>query len=212
MIGEADPERIRLELSEVGRAASAPATIVLIGGCNMAIRGWKSSTKDVDLVVRETPEPELVLSAFESTGFRVVDGYYLPGAPLDPHTMLENDTGTWIDLFLPARLFGDLDYSIEMSARESAWFRSGLLSYVLADASAVFLLKSVTGRWRADSTRDIPDLVSLLDAGVVEWSFVQDEWGRQLARHPDPERLRKLAREAMTALRPHGYRRLPWKL
>jgi len=63
-----------------------------------------------------------------------------------------------MDLFPPGRIFGCLRFSQRMAEATDDWFTEGNLTVELAPADAVFLLKSVTGRWRETPDRDIEDL------------------------------------------------------
>ena len=208
---ETGPDRIVEALRKVATHLTEPAVVVLIGGCNLAVRGIKETTKDIDLVLASPAHGYGMSEPFKRAGFLPQGGYYLPGAPLDPHTMFESSDGTWIDVLLPNRLFGGLRYSDEMHSRATLWHRFGLMESRLADLSTVFLLKTVTGRWRADVARDIPDLAAIHDTGGADWRFIDAEWRRQLAAHPEPERIRTLARDAMERLSADIPRDVPWR-
>lgn len=45
----ADAERVRTFLEELGRAASKPVRVYLVGGATAVLRGWRVTTVDVDL-------------------------------------------------------------------------------------------------------------------------------------------------------------------
>jgi len=54
----ADAESVRALVRELGRAASAPTRLYLVGGATAVIEGWRASTVDVD--VRIEPDDELL--------------------------------------------------------------------------------------------------------------------------------------------------------
>lgn len=45
----ADAERVRTFLEELGRAASKPVRVYLVGGATAVLRGWRGTTVDIDL-------------------------------------------------------------------------------------------------------------------------------------------------------------------
>jgi hypothetical protein len=56
MQAEADRERIRRLMEAFGRAASGSVRVYLVGGTTAVLLGWRSTTIDVDFVMR--PEDE----------------------------------------------------------------------------------------------------------------------------------------------------------
>jgi len=54
----ADAESVRTLVRELGRAASAPTRLYLVGGATAVIEGWRATTIDVDL--RIEPDDELL--------------------------------------------------------------------------------------------------------------------------------------------------------
>lgn len=57
----ADAERVRAFLRALGRAAEKPTRVYLVGGATAVLRGWRSTTIDVDLQL--VPESEGILRA-----------------------------------------------------------------------------------------------------------------------------------------------------
>ena len=58
MRGLADVDSVRALVRELGRAATAPTRLYLVGGATAVIEGWRPSTVDVDL--RIEPDDELL--------------------------------------------------------------------------------------------------------------------------------------------------------
>lgn len=206
---ESSAARLRALFQQMDEAAQIPFSLALFGGCAMTLRGLKQATKDVDGVLLDVDETqhEAVRQTFAAAALEPVDGYYL-GGPLDAHTMLVNDD-TWFDLFLPDRIMAGLVWSESFSGKSSEWFTGRRVRVSLADPSTIFLLKAVTGRWRRDPSRDLPDMRLLMARGLVDFDFVRIEWARQVGVHPEPERLAGTASEAV-ALLAEGGLRVPW--
>jgi hypothetical protein len=61
MAAEADRDRIRRLMEAFGRAASGSVRVYLVGGTTAVLLGWRSTTIDVDFVMR--PEDEGLLRA-----------------------------------------------------------------------------------------------------------------------------------------------------
>jgi hypothetical protein len=54
----ADAAKVRAFMREIGKRASAPARIYLVGGSSAVLQGWRPSTVDVD--VRIVPDTEIL--------------------------------------------------------------------------------------------------------------------------------------------------------
>jgi hypothetical protein len=55
----ADASRIRAFMREVGKRATLPAKVYLVGGSSSVLQGWRPSTVDVDL--RIVPDTEILM-------------------------------------------------------------------------------------------------------------------------------------------------------
>ncbi len=196
---------IESELRRIGPFLREPATLVLFGGCCMSARRIKDTTKDVDAVVYHERSLHELLTDLEEAGYDSPE-VVLPGDPFEHWIVLENAGVMPIELFPPRTIFQRLRFSGRMRDATDPWFTEANLEVRLADASTVFLLKSVTGRWRDTPERDIEDLQSMLDQGLVDWALVEHEWTSQLAEGmPDEAGAIEMAREAMGLLEAKGY-------
>ncbi|PIN97693.1 MAG: hypothetical protein COU45_01505, partial [Nitrosopumilus sp. CG10_big_fil_rev_8_21_14_0_10_33_7] len=63
------PEGYPLLFEEIGKNLSSQVTAYLIGGENMRIKGLKSRTKDIDIVVETKEDYELLMNAFTRLGY-----------------------------------------------------------------------------------------------------------------------------------------------
>lgn len=204
---ETSAERLEGLFSAIDQSSETSFRLDLFGGCAMTLHDWKKATKDVDAVLMGEPDHEKLRAAFASVGLVPADGYDL-GGPLDPHTMFESDD-TWLDLFLPERIMGGLVWSEALAARCAPWFQGRRVDVRVADGSVVFLLKAVTGRWRRDPARDLPDMQLLVGRGLVDFTWVDREWRRQCLALDSPTELVETADEAVRLLAARGLR-IPW--
>lgn len=56
-----DPERLEKLLRELGRRATGPGRVYLVGGASALLEGWRTSTVDVD--IKLDPEPSGIFEA-----------------------------------------------------------------------------------------------------------------------------------------------------
>ena len=202
---------IENELRRLGTFLRDERTFTLFGGCSMSVQGFKDTTKDADAIVEPPTRYGDLQEDLGKAGFA-----WLENEAMRPYELpaQRREVGGWdpywrgeftIDLFHPRRIFDQFSFSPAMRTRATSWFNSGRLQVRLADASTVFLLKSITGRWRNEPGRDIEDLQTLLDRGVVDVDWLHEEWRRQVAHVKDREQATVLAREALEELRRRGY-------
>lgn len=203
------PETIRDELERLSGYLSSPTRFVLFGGCCMSVRGIKDATKDVDAVVHDRDLHPLVQD-LEDAGYEHFEEIH-PATPFDFWVYVEREGPEGagrvsIDLFPPESIMGTLSYSGRMDDRAEPWLDEDPLAVELAAPSDVFLLKSVTGRWRRSPGRDLEDMQTLLDQGLVDLATVETEWERQLQESiSKPEEAQQVAQEAVDHLRDRGY-------
>lgn len=200
-----DRATIREELTRIGKLVRAPTQFTLFGGCCMSARGIKDTTKDVDAVVYQERKIYPLIQELREAGYVPAETIQ-PTDPFDLWIYCEREDVMNLDLFPPGRIFRCLRFSARMTETTDLWFTEGDLTVELASPDTVFLLKSVTGRWRDTPSRDIEDLQTLLDQGLVSWDWIQREWDDQIATGvPDEEKARGLATEAMGILEEQGY-------
>jgi hypothetical protein len=215
---------IERELRHIGNYLTTKRTAVSFGGCSMSIQNYKDSTRDTDLIVLPPNNLHELLLDLARAHYHpvpkdldeiVADHAHLdPGWPLDEWLIVERSDGLRIDLFPPDNVFGGLQFTKSMLSRTSAWIDEGNLSVRLADASIMFMLKSITGRWHhtpdlpMDQQRDLEDLPSLLSRNEVDWQFIHDEWELQRP-HLKASHITNAA-EAVAYLRKTGFA-VPWQ-
>ncbi|WP_258083279.1 hypothetical protein [Thermococcus thermotolerans] len=161
-----------------------PLEVYLIGGGNLALRGLKSATKDIHIIVLgreqfsllqnllETPLPKLPVYVRQ---YRSRWDYDLGMSTRYLHPL----EGFYLDVFVK-RVLDKLYLSESMVSRAEApeefsshkWFRIMLVS-----KEDIFLFKSVTSLER---TRDVEDLIALVETGL-EYEIIIQELENQLS-------------------------------
>ena len=162
-----------------------PLEVYLIGGGNLALRGLKSATKDIDIVVLNRGQFSLLKDLLETP---------LPKLPVYVRQYLSRwdyDSGMSsryvhplhgfsLDVFVK-RVLNKLYLSESMVSRAEApeefgfheWFRVMLVS-----KEDIFLFKSVTSMERV---RDVEDLIVLVESGL-DYSIIIHELENQLSK------------------------------
>lgn len=206
-----DATTIAEELHRMAGFLREPVTLNLIGGCNMALRGIKATTRDADAVLHPSTAWGSFVESMEANDYDWTDRNEVIQEILDAEARATQGWATmqgpidW-DFFPGIDIFDGLVWSDGFAQRAQPFLRRGHLTVNLADKDSLFMLKSVTGRWRKGGDRDIEDLESLLAAGPVDWAFINEEWQSQLANSRHPGRLRSTANDAMGILAQRGYR------
>ncbi|WP_297067291.1 hypothetical protein [Thermococcus sp.] len=162
-----------------------PLQVYLIGGGNLALRGLKSATKDVDIVVLnrgqfsllqnllETPLPKLPVYVRQH---RSQWDYNLGMSAGYMHPLY----GFHLDVFVK-RVLNKLYLSEGMVSRAEApeefgsheWFK-----VLLVSKEDIFLFKSVTSLERV---RDLEDLIALVETGL-DYETIINELETQLSK------------------------------
>ena len=157
-------------LVNVSRYVSKPVTIYLIGGCAMSFKGYKASTKDIDIVMLSKADFDVINSAIMEAGYKLEtdleDEFYLTALAV----YLKGDSR--IDLFLK-KVGKMLAFTPKMAERATIDNKLGMLTVALVSNEDIFLFKSMTPR-----PEDIKDCELLIGAGL-EWNAVFDEIAEQ---------------------------------
>lgn len=197
------PERatasdIERELRRIAEYVEVPAEFTLFGGCNMSVRGIKTTTKDTDLVVHSKDVRTVLLGA-HAAGY---DSHEIDWWDLgDYFAMTSREGGIMIDFFPPHRIFDGPGFTQAMKDAREHWFTAGKLDVYKADLNTTFLFKAITGRWRKTPDRDIDDLRLIIAKGLQDWSKIQALW----QEFKDlPREVIDKAREAVELLRAEG--------
>ncbi len=161
-----------------------PIDVFLIGGGNLALRGLKSSTKDVDIVVVDREQFSLLQNLLEKPvrGYSIYLRQYKSEWEYDLGMMAKYAHPAEqfnLDVFV-RRVFRKLYLSESMISRAEVpeefasheFFRIHLVS-----EEDIFLFKSVTS---VERVRDVEDLITLVETGL-EYDLIIQEFENQLS-------------------------------
>lgn len=201
---------IEAEIRRIGRLLTIPCEFTHFGGCSMALQDIKDSTIDVDVVLQPASAFSQLLADLHAD-YTWVNENEQKEQHQPEH--LRGHLNDWavvhgplqFDFFPPGRIFNALEYSDAMLARRRPHITSGNLQTYVSDPTVTFLLKAITGRWANQAGRDLEDLQSILDRRRIDWTFISDEWRRQLPACPNGPLAQERAREAVAHLRARGY-------
>ena len=177
-----DIEEVFVKASEV---LSRPISVYLIGGCAMAFRNLKPSTKDVDLLFDDGLSEQAFFSALKESGFAEL----FPGSSeidLKAKDILINEKGLQFDLFTKS-VMGGLELTPAMKKLAEKYGDYGSLSVFLAAREDIYLFKAITTR---PFPRDYEDLVTLQQSGL-NWGVVLSEYNAQVKGRDIEANLRK---------------------
>lgn len=171
-------EDIEAALRSAGETLELPVKAILIGGCNMAFRELKPSTKDADLLFEGELDEQRFFQALKETGFKEL----FPGSsevPLKAKDILVSENGLQFDLFAK-QVMGGLKLSPAMKKRAEKLAQYGKLEVFLASKEDVYLFKAITNR---PFPRDFEDLLTIQQSGV-DWNAVVSEFDAQVKGTP----------------------------
>lgn len=129
--------------------------IYIIGGANMVLRGLKTATKDVDMVVPERRQYYAITQALRRIGFVGEAGVFERGDKR-------------VDLFVEQVFDGYMLSSSMMGRAEKYWEGLRIKAYLLS-LEDVFLLKTYSGR-----EIDLEDCKAIAEKGL-NWKIVIEE-------------------------------------
>ena len=156
------PEGYPLLFEEIGKNLSSQVTAYLIGGENMRIKGLKSRTKDIDIVVETKEDYELLMNAFTRLGYTPKGNveFSTEDLRLYPSIILQHTNRSRIDLYTK-KILRKLSLSSHMISRSNLVHFGNLKLGILCNED-VFLLKAVTSR-----EGDIQDMATLVRMNYV---------------------------------------------
>ncbi|QDX39488.1 hypothetical protein [Salarchaeum sp. JOR-1] len=160
-------EAIKAFLEEFDSWLSESATVYLLGGSAMTVRGLKDQTEDIDLAVGVVSEFEHVYQTLTSQGFTVVDEPTESFEGVGTTVELQHDErGFRIDLF-ERQIVGKVWITDRMHDRaEEFWTGRCVTAFILSDED-MFLLKAVSGGDLASGRRrDIEDMRKYAQRGL----------------------------------------------
>lgn len=160
-------EAIQAFLEAFDSWLSDSATVYLLGGSAMTVRGLKAQTEDIDIALGIASEFEHVYRTLQSEGFTVTDEPTEPfegvGTTVELH---HEERGLQIDLF-ERQVVGKVWLTDRMCDRaEEFWTGNHATADVLSDED-MFLLKAVSGGDLASGRRrDIEDMRTYAQRGL----------------------------------------------
>jgi len=162
-----------------------PLQVYLIGGGNLALRGLKTATKDVDIVVLNKKHSSLLETLLEAPvlGFPLYPKQYKSQWDYDLGMSVRYTHPVYgfnLDVFVK-RVLNKLYLSGDMVSRAEVpeEFKSHeLFKVYLLSKEDIFLFKSVTS---VERVRDIGDLIALVETGL-DYEVIIQELENQLSR------------------------------
>lgn len=128
---------------EIDSHLNSKVSVFVIGGGSLMFHKLKSSTKDIDLIVKKKKEYEELYSTLKEMGFKesaLTEG----GQRLNVSSVLERKDFR-IDLFLE-KVVGKMNYSEKMVERSEQIFKGKNLQLFAASIEDIFVFKSITDR------------------------------------------------------------------
>lgn len=156
------------KLRSIGSPLKHEVKVFLLGGCAMVLRGQKSATKDVDIVLNSPKSLKHLVDSLKSLGFhevvRLPEDYQQLGAS----AVMRDSDGFQIDLFY-RRVCKGLEITDRMEGRAELFGSFGSLHVYLMAPEDIFLFKGVTER-----ETDLDDMRVLAESGV-NWNIIKEE-------------------------------------
>ena len=170
-------------------------SVYLIGGGNLALRGVKESTKDIDIIVKNKTQFSLLTKVFETPihGRPIYLRQYKSewDYNLGMSVRYKHPSGDYfIDVFIK-RVLGGLYLSKNMIQRAEIipeFSQHRFFKIYLISKEDIFLFKCVTSLERI---RDTEDLITLIEMGL-DYNLIIEELKHQLSKNPDSLRLKTL--------------------
>ena len=128
---------------EIASELNSKVSVFVIGGGALMFHKLKSSTKDIDLIVRTKNEYNSLYSTLKKIGFKetaLTEG----GHRLTVSSVLERKDFR-VDLFLE-KVVGKMNYSKKMVQRSEQIFEEKNLKLFAASIEDIFVFKSITDR------------------------------------------------------------------
>ncbi len=161
---------------EINSKLSAKVSVFVIGGGALMFHKLKSSTKDIDLIVKKKKEYEELYSVLKKIGFKetvLTEG----GHRLTVSAVLERKDFR-IDLFLE-KVCGKMVYSDKMVQRSESVFEGKKFEMFSASIEDIFVFKSITER-EGDKT-DCEEIIKQ----KPNWKIILEEIKSQAEKGED---------------------------
>jgi len=155
-------------LAEIGNAFDEPTDVYLIGGCNLALRGIKASTKDIDLIVKDKHTFRAVESALKRIDFMPLKSFSKAYKDMHPSAIFERPGYPRIDVF--TKTVCDALVLNDSMVERSRGLRYGNLQVGLIRLEDILLFKSITER-----EGDLEDAADIIRKEKIDWDILFEE-------------------------------------
>ncbi|MFP3910336.1 MAG: DUF6036 family nucleotidyltransferase [Archaeoglobaceae archaeon] len=159
-------------LYEVGGVLTENLDVYLLGGANLILRGLKDSTKDIDVVLKNSKDLEKLVEAFRNCGYQQKHEIEQIYQRLAPSIILEKDGFPRWDIFV--KKLAALYLTEKMMERSDRTERFYNLRVHLLSPADIFLFKSIT-----DREGDLEDASLVARHAEIEWKELFNEIKKQ---------------------------------
>ncbi len=168
-------EKIIMVLRMLGEKLDAPTAAYLFGGANLLLRGLKSATKDLDMVVEDSTSFFKLKDTLLKLGFRMLAEHEMTSTDrrLSPSGILVSPELPRFDIF--TRNICNVFSLTEEMKKRSEHQSFGKLELRLLSLEDVFLLKSITER-----EGDIEDMAVIVrQGGGLDWNVILETYFKE---------------------------------
>lgn len=165
--------------TEIGKTLQGPLKVFLIGGCNLALKGIKAATKDIDLVVKDKNDFEKIQKTLHELGFGPLARQETSYRKMEPSEIFVLFGKPRVDVF--TRIVCNALTLSESMVDRSIEKKYGSLSVNFVKPEDIILFKAIT-----DRDGDLDDIAAIIRRESPDWKFFLSELGRQ---HDKSERL-----------------------
>jgi hypothetical protein len=169
-----DRKYLLKEFDKLASRIRKPITLFIIGGGGLAFYGLKETTKDIDIVLQNSDEPEILTEALRSLTYSSPSPNIITRAyrKMQANIILENEDGFRWDIF-HQQVCNALALSNELKSRATELYENGFLKALLASKEDIFLFKGITER-----EADLDDMRLLAESGP-NWNTIYEECQNQ---------------------------------
>ncbi|MCC7552446.1 hypothetical protein KO317_02145 [Candidatus Micrarchaeota archaeon] len=155
--------------NEIGENLSEKTTVYLLGGEAMCFRNQKSTTKDLDLLFKDSKSYNKFIQNLENLNFKkqnLISRVYIN---MEANSIWDHISGFRLDLFVGS-VCHKLFLSDSMIQRSKLLKQYGNLNVYIMSNEDIILLKAVTER-----IDDTADIASITHSTEVNWEIVLEE-------------------------------------
>lgn len=155
-------------LEDISEHLESEVTMYLIGGLAMIFHGFKTITKDVDVIFDSESSLQTFISASEKAGLKGISDLTEEYADLEAQIIFESENGVRLDIFYK-QVCNGLILSENMKGRSTKVFKSENLTIMAMSKEDIFLFKSITLR-----DDDLQDMATIAGA-ELDWNLIEIE-------------------------------------